>query len=155
MCVAQFELTFAQFDPADETLPENDSENNEYLERGEFSHVAAMDPNPGFRWLQPELPALKTFSARGILVDESGMIYMQLHSQRDTVRVLKRLLNEKFENSGLAQPAEEFQPGQEVCCKWSKDGSWYRARFRGYLDSEGVRCQVVLVSACLTQNSYS
>ena len=146
MCVAQFELTFAQFDPADETLPENDSENNEYLERGEFSHVAAMDPNPGFRWLQPELPALKTFSARGILVDESGMIYMQLHSQRDTVRVLKRLLNEKFENSGPAQPAEEFQPGQEVCCKW-KDGNWYRARFRGYLDSEGVRCQVVLVRA--------
>lgn len=32
MCVAQFELTFAHIDPADETLPENDSDNNEYLE---------------------------------------------------------------------------------------------------------------------------
>ena len=147
MCVAQFEIMFAQFDPADETLPEIDSENNEYSEDNEFSHVVAMHPNPGFQWLQPELPALETFSARGILVDESGLIYMQLHSQRETVRVLKRLLNEKFENSKPAQLAEDFLPGQEVCCKWSRDGNWYRARFRGYLDSEGGRCQVVLVRA--------
>ena len=94
----------------------------------EFSDVVPLPDAEGFRWLDPELPLGKKFTARGTFVDESGQIYIQLHSNRHTVRVLRRLLNEKFINS-------EASPLQECAVQW-RDGNWYRARFIKYLDTD-------------------
>ena len=109
----------------------------------EFSHVHPLDDSSGFRWLDPELPVEDQFTARGTFVDDSGQLYMQLHSSRRTVRVLRQLLNEKFSES---EPdlAKTLSPLQECCARW-RDGNWYRARFIKYLDKEHQRCFVVLV----------
>ena len=109
-----------------------DDMNNEVPVK-EFSDVVPLKDAEAFRWLDPELPSKDQFSARGTFVDESGQIYIQLHSHRHTVRVLRRLLNEKFVNSE-AGGEPDLAPLQECAVKW-RDGSWYRARFIKYLDN--------------------
>merc|ERR1719431_876580 len=100
----------------------------------EFTDVVPLKYTDGFHWLDPELPSEKKFTARGTFVDESGQIYIQLHSHRHTVRVLKRLFNEKFNNSEACLE-KDLAPLQECAVKW-RDGNWYRARFIKYLDVE-------------------
>jgi len=111
----------------------------------EFSDVEPLKDTENFHWQDPELPSDSQFSARGTFVDESGQIYIQLHSQRKTVRVLRRLLIEKFSNTESVL-CKELKPSQECCVRW-RDGCWYRARFIQYLDTgmEQKRCLVVLV----------
>jgi len=100
----------------------------------EFTDVVPLKYIDEFQWLDPELPSEKKFTARGTFVDESGQIYIQLHSHRHTVRVLKRLLNEKFNNSEACLE-KNLSPLQECAVQW-RDGNWYRARFIKYLDTE-------------------
>jgi len=112
----------------------------------EFSHVEPLQCSDNFKWLDPELPPSTQFSARGTFVDESGQIYMQLHSQRHTVRVVRKLLNEKFSNSQPDSSPSKLRHSQECCARW-RDGNWYRARFIKSLDvdTEERESLVVLV----------
>ena len=110
----------------------------------EFFHVEPLQCLDNFHWLDPELPSSTQFSARGTYVDESGQIYIQLNTQRHTVRVIRKLLNEKFSSSQPDTPARKLRHSQECCARWW-DGNWYRARFIKYLDTEEQESLVVLV----------
>jgi len=124
----------AEVDDTVEVYEEFVDEMNNGVPVKEFSDVVPLKYSEVFRWLDPELPLENKFSARGTFVDESGQIYIQLHSHRHTVRVLRSLLNEKFNNS-VACLEKNLAPLQECAVQW-RDGNWYRARFIRYLDSE-------------------
>ena len=97
-----------------------------------------------FEWLPPELPQKTSFSARGIFVDQSGQISIQLASLKFTIAALRRLLDEKFMNS---LPEEDVRPmveGQACCVKW-RDGSWFRGKFVNYVDSSKKSGHILLV----------
>ena len=106
--------------------------------------MMAAESNVDFKWLEPELPSSRKFEARATYVDGSGQIYLQLESQRDTVRILKRLLNEKLGESRMDCDKNSFNSGQECSVKW-KDGNWYRGRFLGYCGLDREECCVLLV----------
>ena len=79
--------------------------------------------NSSFQWLPPELPGKSSFYARGIFVDQSGQIYIQLASLKYTIAALRRLLDEKFTNSPPDDEETPMHEGQECCVRW-RDGSW-------------------------------
>jgi len=110
----------------------------------EFSHVEPLQQTENFRWLDPEIPPSTQFTARGTFVDGSGQIYIQLHAQRHTVRVLRRLLNEKFSDSQPDCQVRKLRPMDECCVRW-RDGNWYRARFIKYFDTDQQEGLVMLV----------
>ena len=112
----------------------------------EFPNALPMtvEDSTMFEWLPPELPQKTSFSARGIFVDQSGQIYIQLASLKFTIAALRRLLDEKFMNS---LPDEDVRPmveGQACCVKW-RDGSWFRGRFLNYIDSSKKSGHFLLV----------
>ena len=117
---------------------EQDSSNNK-----EFDHVSPMSKSYTFQWLPPELPDKLSFSARGTNVDQSGQIYIQPSNRRQTVKALKRLLNEKFQDSAPDEDQTVLEDGQSCCVRWS-DGSWYRARFLRY-ENQRKHAHVFLV----------
>ena len=101
----------------------------------------------GCSWLPPSIPASLTFQARGTFVDVLGHIFVQLHENRNIVRTLESLLNEKFSNSSSDCALDSFQPGQMCCARslrWSQAGTWYRARFLRY-DSQMELAVVFLI----------
>ena len=116
----------------------------------EFDYVIAAESSNEFQWLDPELPGSRKFKAMATHVDSAGQIYLQLQSKRETVRVLKRLLKEKFGGSkGEICDRNSFHSGQECSVRW-KDGNWYRGRFLRYgitevgeIDTE--KCHLLLV----------
>ena len=75
-----------------------------------------------FQWLPPELPEKRSFSARGIFVDESGQIYIQLASLKYTIAALRRFLDEKFMDSSPDEDDTPLMEGQSCCVQW-RDGS--------------------------------
>ena len=54
-------------------------------------------------------------------------VYFQLDSQREVLRMLRRLLKEKFAGSTQDCSPDAFVKNQEVIVKW-KDDEWARAR---------------------------
>ena len=54
-------------------------------------------------------------------------VYFQLDSQREVLRMLRRLLKEKFADSKQDCSLNAFVKNQEVIVKW-KDDEWARAR---------------------------
>ena len=127
----------------DNLMELNDLKN--YLpDNNEFDHVQSMPKSESFKWLPPELPDKATFSARGTNVDQSGQIYIQPSPRRQTVRALKRLLNEKFLDSPPDEHQTLLEEGQSCCVRWT-DGSWYRARFLEYINDKRDRAHVFLV----------
>jgi len=113
-------------------------------EEKEFKDIQPMEESSTFQWLPPELPEKSSFSARGIFVDQSGQIYVQLNSNRQTVGALKRLMNEKFFDSDPDVNQGRMREGQECCVKWRNDG-WYRGRFLCYNDDKKTEANVFLV----------
>ena len=96
----------------------------------EFPNVSVLKDTEGFRWLPPELPSKKKFRAKGTFVDQTGQIYVQRYSRRQSVapvKVVRQLLDEKFRHSCPEERRESLREGQECCVLW-KDKSWYRAR---------------------------
>ena len=87
-------------------------------EEKEFKDIQPMEESSTFQWLPPELPEKTSFSARGIFVDQSGQIYVQLNSNRHTVGALKRLMNEKFSDSDPDVNQGRLREGQECVVKW-------------------------------------
>merc|ERR1719309_380857 len=63
----------------------------------EFEETSEPDPN--FRWLDPELPAGREFIARMTSVDDAGQIYLHLYENRSTMRSIRGLLHNKFATS--------------------------------------------------------
>ena len=110
----------------------------------EFADVKPLHDSSSFHWLPPELPGKESFSARGINVDISGQIYIQLSSQKHTVRLLKKLLNEKFSQSPPDEDTSPMVEGEACCVRW-EDGCWYRASFVSYSDAARTVAQVFLV----------
>eukprot|EP00092_Neocalanus_flemingeri_P018228 GFUD01019728.1.p1 GENE.GFUD01019728.1~~GFUD01019728.1.p1 ORF type:complete len:707 (-),score=233.78 GFUD01019728.1:80-2200(-) len=143
LCAEKFGLTTGSME---DTVTEDLSDELDSAEADthEFSHVEPLKCSENFHWLDPELPPTTRFAARGTFVDESGQVYIQLHAQRHTVRVIRKLLNEKFSSSEPELPAIKLSHMQECCVRW-RDGNWYRARFVKYLDTEEQECLVVLV----------
>ena len=124
----------AELDETVEDYEEFVDEMNNEVAVKEFSDVVPLTEAEGVRWLVPVLPLENEFTVRGTFVDESGQIYIQLHSHRHTVRVLRMLLNEKFINSESSLD-KDLKPLQECAVQW-RDGNWYRARFIKYLDTD-------------------
>ena len=126
------------------------SEENLAEDVGEFCDIIKQEASPTFQWLPPQLPESNEFSARGVFVDHSGQIYVQLNSLRHTAHGLKKLLMEKFRNS---QPDEDHEEnplveGQSCCVKWGDpklDGGWFRGKFLHYTDSKRTRAKIYLV----------
>jgi len=95
----------------------------------EFANVSPLENAVNFSWLPPELPRKKVFSAVGTFVDQSGQIFVQFTSKRQSVRpveVVKQLLNEKFRNISRDEGRGTLQQGQSCCVLW-RDDNWYRA----------------------------
>jgi len=123
----------------------SENEKEEYTIIPEFDLVTPMKENIYFRWLDPELPATQQFEARGTFVDDSGQIYLQLHEQRATIRLVRRLLQEKFFSSEPDCDPASWRKLQECVVRW-RDGLWYRARFIDYVGGDpGVGQAVVLL----------
>ena len=98
-------------------------------EQEEFANILPLEDSEGFRWLPPELPKKKVFSAVGTFVDQSGQIFLQHVSKGDSVRpveVIRQLLAEKFRTSRPEGSRGTLQPGQACCVLW-RDDNWYRA----------------------------
>ena len=115
----------------------------------EFDYVIPAECSDYFHWLDPEIPGCTEFEARATHVDSAGQIYLQLHSQRETVRILRRLLDEKCTGTNMDCDRNSFRSGQECCVRW-KDGNWYRGRFLRYSTTEDGEidteiCHVLLV----------
>ena len=92
-------------------------------ESREFDYIIAAESSKEFQWLDLELPGSRKFKARATHVDSAGQIYLQLQSKRETVRVLKRLLKEKFGGlKGEICDRNSFHSGQECSVRW-KDGN--------------------------------
>ena len=131
----------------DKTVEESPGEEEEGARLDtEFDHVLPMAPSRDFQWLPPCLPASREFLARGTYVDDSGQIHLQLHSQRETVRVLRRLLNEKLLGSEPDCEADSYRERQEVSVRW-KDDCWYRGSFLAYCGIDDIfdNARVLLV----------
>ena len=96
--------------------------------------------------MDPELPVSKRFEARGTFVDDSGQVYLHLHQQRATIRLVRRLLQEKFISSDPDCDRDSWRKLEECVVRW-KGGLWYRARFIDYVggDSEAGEVVVLLV----------
>ena len=109
---------------------EETTEGDEHECLEEFPNVSVLKDTEGFRWLPPELPSKKKFRAKGTFVDQTGQIYVQRYSRRQSVapvKVVRQLLDEKFRHSCPEERRESLREGQECCVLW-KDKSWYRAR---------------------------
>ena len=119
------------------------SDIGENLEAEEFDFVDKMKQSGRFHWPPPELPGNTSFTARGIVVDDSGQIYVQTNSQKKTVKLLKKLLIEKL---GSSSPDDDLtlRRGQECCVRW-EDGLWYRGRFLDYTDETETEGHFLLV----------
>ena len=128
----------------DALTAQNDNLSDSILNDNEFGFVNPLEKSSSFHWLPPELPRKDTFSARGIVVDTSGQIYIQVSSQRTIVKGLKKLLNEKFSESCPDVDQTPLSEGQECCVRWIDD-SWYRARFLRYNDQSKSEAHVLLV----------
>ena len=112
---------------------EDFSEENLEDEKEEFCDIMKLEDSTSFQWLPPQLPDSDEFSARGMFVDTSGQIYIQLNCLRHTSRALGRLLLEKFSRSEPSENDEEdpMLEGQSCCVKWgdeSLDGGWFRGK---------------------------
>ena len=117
---------------------------------GEFCDIKKQEVPPTFQWLPPQLPESDEFSARGVFVDPSGQIYVQLNSLRHTAHALRKLLMEKFRNSPPDEDHEDnpMTEGQSCCVKWGDpkvDGGWLRGTFLHYTDCERTRAKIYLV----------
>ena len=112
-------LNLVKFDEEEPTDDEDTTDESRDWSR-EFDYVIAAESNNKFQWLDPELPGSRKFKARATHVDSAGQIYLQLQSQRETVRVLKRLLKEKFGGSSSSMDCDRnsFHSGQECSVKW-------------------------------------
>ena len=99
----------------------------EVEEDDDFSSIQPLEDTDGFRWLPPELPRKNRFKAIGRFVDSSGQMFVQVHAQRRTLRVVKKLLNQKFLDSSPDEVSGSLRVGQDCCALW-RDGNWYRAR---------------------------
>ena len=119
------------------------SDDGENFEGEEFAFVEKMTESGLFKWCPPELPRNTSFTARGIVVDDSGQIYVQTNSQKKTVKLLMKLLFEKF---GSSQPDADLslRQGQECCVRWD-DGFWYRGRFLDFTDETETEGHFLLV----------
>ena len=96
-------LNLVKFEEEEPTDDEDTTDESRDFCR-EFDYVIAAESGNEFKWLDPELPGSKKFEARATYVDSAGQIYSQLQNQRETVRVQKRLLKEKFR--GLSMDCE-------------------------------------------------
>ena len=97
------------------------------LEEDDFSSIQPLEDTDGFSWLPPALPKRNLFKGVGRFVDSSGQLFIQLHAQRRTPRVINKLLNQKFRDSSGDQVRGNLRVGQDCCALW-RDGNWYRAR---------------------------
>ena len=111
-------------------------------EEEDFSYVKPLQDTEGFHWLPPELPRKNVFKARGWFVDSSGQMFVQVYSQRQTLRLINKLLNQKFRDSPGDEVRGTFRVGQDCCALW-RDGNWYRARVVSLQD--GAHCHLHLV----------
>ena len=101
----------------------------EVEEEDDFSSIQPLEDTDGFRWLSPQLPRKNRFKAVGRFVDGSGQMFVQVHAQRRTLRVVNKLLNQKFQDSSSSpdQVRGTLRVGQDCCALW-RDENWYRAR---------------------------
>ena len=143
-------LKFAGVEANSNNFDEDISEEDLVEDIGEFCDVKKQDEPQTFQWLPPQLPESKEFSARGIFVDPSGQIYVQLNSLRHTAHALRKLLMEKFKNSPPDEDHKEnpMIEGQSCCAKWGDpkvDGGWLRGKFLHYTNSSRTRAKIYLV----------
>ena len=121
-----------------EAVPDQGEEEEE-----DFSYVLPLEDTEGFRWLPPELPRKNVFKARGWFVDGSGQMFVQVYSQRHTLRLIRKLLNQKFQASPGEEERGALRAGQDCCAQW-RDGNWYRARVVT-IRQDGAHCDLYLV----------
>ena len=99
------------------------------------------------RWLDPMLPSVREFYAYGTHVDDSGQIYIYLHSERKNFRKLIRQLeqfNEIVDDDDIV--CQDLVYHEDLLAKWHKDDKWYRARFIEYYpNSNKSKCAVLFV----------
>jgi len=85
--------------------------------------------DPGFHWLNPEMPSSPLFAARCTHVDNSGQIYLQLEANKSMMKSVHDKLARK--HRGKSSSGGRMQEGRECIARWS-DNRWYRARVLSY-----------------------
>jgi len=85
--------------------------------------------DPGFHWPNPEMPSSLLFAARCTHVDNSGQIYLQLETNKSTMKSVHDELMRT--HRGMRSGGGRLQEGRECIARWS-DNRWYRACVLSY-----------------------
>jgi len=95
----------------------------------EPTETVPQKEEPGFHWLNPEMPSSLLFAARCTHVDNSGQIYLQLETNKSMMKSVHDELTRKHWGKGSS--GGRMQEGRECIARW-RDNRWYRACVLSY-----------------------
>jgi len=110
----------------------------------EPTETVPQKEEPGFHWLNPEMPSSLLFAARCTHVDNSGQIYLQLETNKSMMKSVHDELTRKHWGKGSS--GGRMQEGRECIARW-RDNRWYRACVLSYGPFVGYspNCDMVYV----------